>query len=89
MLGRRSLDSVPHQVVDRWIQAKAAVALDEAKGVEKIRVVAIVNGVTVGAVDMTLDRNRLDLACENGLVVLAFFPTNRHAGVWPGQPESE
>ncbi len=63
------------------LEPKAAVALAEAKGVEKIRVVAIVNGVTVGAVDMTLDRNRLDLACENGLVVLAFFPTNRHAGV--------
>jgi hypothetical protein len=61
----------------------AAVSAAEAKGVNRIRVTEIANGLTVGSMDMMLARNRLDLFHQGGRVVFAVFPRNRHAGEWP------
>ena len=64
-----------------------AVALAEAKGVERIRINEVVDGVFKGPIDMVLMRDRLDLAYHDGTVVYAMFPRCRSAGVWPSRPD--
>jgi hypothetical protein len=67
----------------------AAIALAEAKGVERIRVNEIVDGPIAGPIDLMLARTRLDLAYRDGIVVHAMFPSARSAGVWPSRPEPD
>jgi len=67
----------------------AAVAAAEAKGVKRIRINEVVDGVIAGPIDMAMIPDRLDLAYQNGFVVHAHFPTVRSAGVWPRRPESQ
>jgi hypothetical protein len=67
----------------------AAVALAEAKGVKRIRINAVVDGLIPGPINLVLMRDRLDLAYQDGYVVYAVFPTGRSAGVWPSGPESQ
>jgi len=60
-----------------------ALALAKANGVVRTRVIEYVNGTMVGAIDLVLARNRLDLSVSDGRVVYAHFPTFRHAGRSP------
>src|ERR1700683_1316531 len=64
-----------------------AIALAEAKGVERIRTNEVMDGVIAGPIDMALARNRLDLAYRDGYVVYGALPTVRSAGAWPSGPE--
>jgi CRISPR/Cas system-associated endonuclease Cas3-HD len=66
----------------------AAIALAEAKGVERIRANEVVDGVIAGPIDMMLARNRLDLAYKDGYVVYASLPTVRSAGALRSGPEA-
>jgi hypothetical protein len=67
---------------------EAATEAAKAKGVERIRVREVVNGMTRGMMDMMLAPSRLDLAHEHGRVVYAMFPTKRHSGIWPDRLET-
>ena len=66
----------------------AAAALAEAKGVKRIRINEVIDGLIPGPIDMALIFDRLDLAYQNGHVVFAWFPRDRSAGFWPSRPES-
>ncbi len=55
----------------------AAVALAEAKGVKRIRINEVVDGVIAGPFEMALIPDRLELAYLDGYVVHALFPTVR------------
>jgi len=70
------------------LTSEAAAEAARATGVERIRILEIVNGTIPGPMDMGLSPNRLDLVHEQGRVVYAMFPTRRHAGIWPDRPDA-
>ena len=71
MLQTPHLDVNPDCLVG--LPSDEAEAFARKAGVEQIRVVEFVDGPMVGAMDMMLSPNRLNLDCENGHVVRANF----------------
>jgi hypothetical protein len=71
MLQTQHLDVDPDAFVG--LPPDEAEAAAREAGVEQIRVVEFVDGQMVGAMDMALSPNRLNLDCENGQVVRAHF----------------
>jgi hypothetical protein len=67
---------------------EAATAEARANGVERMRILEVINGMIRESIDLVLSPNRLDLVHEQGRVVYAVLPTKRHAGVWPDRPRS-
>ena len=84
-------DEQPFPELSLWdligLPTEEAVDRAEASGVDRLRVVEVANGVTVGAIDLALAPRRLDLFHVGGRIQFAVFPTRRHAGEWPGAAE--
>ena len=71
MLHTLHLDVNPDSLVG--LPFDEAEAFARKAGVEQIRVMEFVDGRMVGAIDMMLSPNRLNLDCEKGHVVRAHF----------------
>jgi hypothetical protein len=52
----------------------AATAMAETQGVDRIRVIEVADRVMIGAIDMMLAPDRLDLFHQDGRVAFAMFP---------------
>ncbi len=60
-----------------------AVASAEAAGVTRIRLIELDSGSVAGAVDMSINRRRLTLVQQGGVVSFAGFDNGRSVGTSP------
>ncbi len=60
-----------------------AVGTAEAAGVTRIRLIEVESGAMAGAIDLSVNRRRLTLVQQGGVVSYAGFDHGRSVGTWP------